>query len=98
MFYQSRNGNWAFSSTGNYMDSKTRQYIASNESYKLSMTNAELYMNARVSPTSLTYYGFCLGNGKYMVNLHFAEIMFTDDQTYNSLGRRVFDIYIQVYD
>ncbi|KAK2368189.1 putative leucine-rich repeat receptor serine/threonine-protein kinase [Trifolium repens] len=29
------------------------------------------------------------------VNLHFAEIMFTDDQTYSSLGRRIFDIYIQ---
>ncbi|GLT38035.1 hypothetical protein SLA2020_123060 [Shorea laevis] len=29
------------------------------------------------------------------VNLHFAEIMFTDDKTYSSLGRRIFDIYIQ---
>ncbi|CAJ2642040.1 unnamed protein product [Trifolium pratense] len=59
------------------------------------MENSELYMDARVSPLSLTYYGFCLGNGNYTVNLHFAEIMFTDDQTYNSLGRRIFDIYIQ---
>jgi len=30
------------------------------------------------------------------VNLHFAEVMFTEDQTYNSLGRRIFDVYIQV--
>ncbi|KAI5411529.1 hypothetical protein KIW84_056557 [Lathyrus oleraceus] len=59
------------------------------------MVDSELYMKARVSPISLTYYGFCLANGNYTVNLHFAEIMFTDGQTYGSLGRRVFDIYLQ---
>jgi hypothetical protein len=63
---------------------------------RLSMTNPELYMNARLSPLSLSYYAFCLGNGNYKVNLHFAEIMFTDDKSYSSLGRRIFDIYIQV--
>lgn len=71
-------------------------YIVQNKTL-LSMDNVDLYMDARVSPISLTYYGFCLGNGNYTVNLHFAEIMFIDDQTFNSLGRRVFDIYIQVY-
>jgi hypothetical protein len=60
------------------------------------MTDAELYTTARGSPISLTYYGFCLVNGNYTINLYFAEIMFTDDQTYGSLGRRVFDIYLQV--
>ncbi|KAF3451337.1 hypothetical protein FNV43_RR07432 [Rhamnella rubrinervis] len=34
-------------------------------------------------------------NGNYTVNLHFAEIQFTNDQTYRSLGRRIFDIYVQ---
>ncbi|KAK2422691.1 putative leucine-rich repeat receptor serine/threonine-protein kinase [Trifolium repens] len=29
------------------------------------------------------------------VDLHFAEIMFINDQTYGSLGRRLFDIYLQ---
>ncbi|XP_042021027.1 probable leucine-rich repeat receptor-like serine/threonine-protein kinase At3g14840 [Salvia splendens] len=57
--------------------------------------NEKLYRNARLSPLSLTYYGFCLINGNYTVNLHFAEIMFTDDRTYSSLRRRVFDVYIQ---
>lgn len=61
------------------------------------MEDAELYTNARVSPISLTYYGFCLANGSYTVNLHFAEIMIPDDQTYGSLGRRIFDIYLQVH-
>ncbi|XP_062169467.1 probable leucine-rich repeat receptor-like serine/threonine-protein kinase At3g14840 isoform X2 [Alnus glutinosa] len=86
---------WAFSSTGNFMDNGDDDtYIVSNSS-RLSMTNPELYMNARLSPISLTYYAFCLRNGNYKVNLHFAEIMFTDDKTYRSLGRRIFDIYIQ---
>lgn len=89
--------NWAFSSTGNFVDDDGGgQYTPSNKSL-LSIDNADLYMNARASPISLTYYGFCLGNGNYTVNMHFAEIVFIDDQTYSSLGRRVFDIYIQVY-
>ncbi|KAM4103245.1 hypothetical protein ACJW30_06G065000 [Castanea mollissima] len=59
------------------------------------MANPELYMTARLSPLSFTYCAFCLGNGPYKINLHFAEIKFTNDNTYSSLGRRVFDIYIQ---
>ncbi|KAB1216419.1 hypothetical protein CJ030_MR4G029197 [Morella rubra] len=88
--------NWAFSSTGNFMDDDrpTDTYIWTNSS-RQSIYNPELYMNARISPLSLTYYAFCLGNGNYTVNLHFAEIMFTDDKTYSSLGRRIFDVYMQ---
>jgi hypothetical protein len=78
------------------MESMRETYSPQN-STKLTMVDAELYMNARVSPISLTYYGFCLANGSYTVNLHFAEIMFTDDQTFRSLGRRIFDIYLQVH-
>ena len=58
--------------------------------------DAQLYMSARLSAISLTYYGFCLASGQYTVFLHFAEIMFTNDSTYTSLGRRLFDVYIQV--
>ncbi|GAU31599.1 hypothetical protein TSUD_54230 [Trifolium subterraneum] len=95
-FYHSPKGNWAFSTTGVFMESSLlgENYSPKNIT-KLTMVDTELYMNARVSPISLTYYGFCLANGSYTVNLHFAEIMFTDDQTYRSLGRRVFDIYLQ---
>jgi len=60
------------------------------------MPDSVLYETARVSPISLTYYGMCLENGNYTVSLNFAEIMFTDDNTYSSLGRRIFDVYIQV--
>ncbi|KAK7324501.1 hypothetical protein VNO77_28101 [Canavalia gladiata] len=87
--------NWVVSNTGHFFDSGRADYFTWSNTTKLDMDNAELYMNARVSPLSLTYYGYCLGNGNYTVNLHFAEIMFTDDQTYSSLGRRMFDIYIQ---
>ena len=75
---------------------QTDIYILGNSS-KLTMANPELYMTARLSPLSLTYYAFCLGTGTYKINLHFAEIKFTNDNTYSSLGRRVFDIYIQVF-
>ncbi|KAF3967069.1 hypothetical protein CMV_008886 [Castanea mollissima] len=91
-----RRGNWAFSSTGHFMDDDKQKdiYILENSS-KLTMANPVLYMTARLSPLSLTYYAFCLGTGTYKINLHFAEIKFTNDNTYSSLGRRVFDIYIQ---
>jgi hypothetical protein len=94
-FYRSPQ-NWGFSSTGDIMDNgQTDLFIVQNSS-SLSMTNPELYMKARISPLSLTYYAFCLGNGNYTVSLHFAEIMFTNNKSYSSLGRRIFDIYIQV--
>ncbi|KAI8009137.1 putative leucine-rich repeat receptor-like serine/threonine-protein kinase [Camellia lanceoleosa] len=88
--------NWAFSSTGDFVEDNRplKTYRWTNTS-SLSMKNSELYMNARLSPLSLTYYGFYLLNGNYTVNLHFAEIMFTDDETYFSVGRRIFDVYIQ---
>ncbi|KAL5716571.1 hypothetical protein ACHQM5_018241 [Ranunculus cassubicifolius] len=69
-------------------------YIATNSS-RLTMNDTQLYMTARVSPLSFTYYGLCLLNGNYTVNLHFAEIVFTNDNTFSSLGRRIFDVYIQ---
>ncbi|KAL5997727.1 hypothetical protein ACLOJK_008657 [Asimina triloba] len=88
--------NWAFSSTGNFMDNDldADNYIATNTS-KLSMPDLQLYTTARLSPLSLTYYGLCLVNGNYTIKLHFAEIIFTDDNTFTSLGRRIFNVFIQ---
>lgn len=89
---------WGFSSTGHFLDAQSAEtYIWENTSVlSINDSKAQLYKQARLSPLSLTYYGFCLGNGNYTVKLHFAEIMFTDDETYGSLGRRIFDVYIQV--
>lgn len=77
------------------MDVKNTYYVATNSS-PLSIANPTLYMTARNSPLSLTYYGFCLQKGNYSVKLHFSEIIFTNDSTLGSVGRRVFDVYIQV--
>ncbi|RWR96283.1 Protein kinase domain-containing protein [Cinnamomum micranthum f. kanehirae] len=87
---------WAFSSTGNFLDNDQDQdlYIGKNIS-RLTMPDSQLYTTARLSPLSLTYYGLCLWNGNYTVKLHFADIMFSNNNSYRSLGKRIFDIYIQ---
>ncbi|KAJ0430683.1 putative Malectin domain-containing protein [Helianthus annuus] len=109
-------GNWAFSSTGHFLDedhdsddymlSNTSNlynthdsdaYILSNTSelYNTPKCDMELYTTARKAAISLTYYGLCLLNGKYTVKLHFAEIGLTDDNLFNSIGKRVFNVYVQ---
>ena len=89
--------NWGFSSTGNFWDKNdtANDYITNNVSL-LRMNNSELYTTARLSPLSLTYYARCLANGNYTVKLHFAEIMLRDNRSYYSVGRRLFDVYVQV--
>ncbi|KAJ4808504.1 Leucine-rich repeat transmembrane protein kinase [Rhynchospora pubera] len=86
---------WAYSSTGDFVGNEDADYIAHNTSRLLNMQHPELYTEARLSPLSLKYYGLCLENGNYMVKLHFAEILFTDDKTFLSNGKRVFDVFIQ---
>ncbi|XP_062095686.1 probable leucine-rich repeat receptor-like serine/threonine-protein kinase At3g14840 isoform X2 [Humulus lupulus] len=88
--------NWGFSNTGDSWDSnsKAEDYMANNASV-LRMNNSELYTTARISPLSLTCYARCLGNGNYTVKLHFAEIVFRDNISFYSLGRRIFDVYVQ---
>ena len=89
--------NWAVITTGNFLTNDGGgKYLPSSNSLPF-IENVALYKSARASPISLTYYGFCLLNGNYTVVLHFAEIVFIDGETYSSLGRRVFDIYIQVW-
>ncbi|KAG5223949.1 receptor protein kinase [Salix suchowensis] len=87
---------WQKSTTGHFWDvnSSLANYIAQNMSI-LRMNNSVLYTNARLTPLSLTYYVPCLANGNYNVKLHFAEIVMRDNRSYYSLGRRVFDVYIQ---
>lgn len=97
LLYVSPGSNWAFSSTGNFMDDNITDdsYIAASTS-KLDMLYSELYTKARLSPLSLTYYGLCMFNGSYTVKFHFAEIVFTNDSTFYSLGKRRFNVFIQV--
>ncbi|GFP96953.1 probable LRR receptor-like serine/threonine-protein kinase rfk1 [Phtheirospermum japonicum] len=95
--YLSDNSYWGYVSTGDFMDEPNYQ---NSRSIRPTITTATtnlsgLYTTARLSPLSLTYFHYCLEKGTYNVTLHFAEILFTNDQTYNSLGRRMFNIYIQ---
>ncbi|KAI3809625.1 hypothetical protein L1987_19221 [Smallanthus sonchifolius] len=95
-YFYAVDSRWGFSNTGNFLDDGLRDSYIAQESCGISMNASYLYNSARVSALSLTYYAFCLLRGSYNVRLHFAEIIFTNDGTYSSLGRRVFDIYIQV--
>ncbi|KAK3006532.1 hypothetical protein RJ639_015905 [Escallonia herrerae] len=88
--------NWGTSSTGDFWGrNATLDYYTANNISVLRMNDSELYTTAQLSPLSLTYYARCLANGNYTVTLHFAEIIFRDNRSYQSLGRRVFDVYIQ---
>jgi hypothetical protein len=91
------NENWGTSSTGDFWDvnRNVNDYTANNVSI-LSVNDSELYMTARLSALSLTYYGRCLANGNYTVTLHFAEIVLRDNRSFQSLGKWMFDVYIQV--
>ncbi|KAI7753723.1 hypothetical protein M8C21_023348 [Ambrosia artemisiifolia] len=94
-YFNPSNDHWGISNTGSLWDTNDDgHYIATNVSM-LTMNHSKLYTEARYSPLSLTYYGRCLANGNYTVTLHFAEIVFRDNQSYQGLGRRVFDVYIQ---
>ena len=90
---------WEVSTTGHFwvVPATSGDYIARNVSV-LNMSNSELYTKARLSPLSLTYHVRCLANGSYTVKLHFAEIIIRDNRSFHSLGRRIFDVYIQVVD
>ncbi|XP_031120627.1 probable leucine-rich repeat receptor-like serine/threonine-protein kinase At3g14840 isoform X2 [Ipomoea triloba] len=88
--------NWVTSNTGYFWDRNVilSDYTTTNTSV-IKGKDSEIYQTARLSPLSLTYYGRCLANGKYTVKLHFAEIVLRENRSFQSLGRRIFDVYIQ---
>ncbi|KAK4285846.1 hypothetical protein QN277_002486 [Acacia crassicarpa] len=96
-YFYIKDDKWAYSSTGTYIYNDKANYVASLQTNKFSLNvdGSEYYQTARLSPQSLKYYGLCMMKGSYKVKLHFAEIMFSDDQTFNNLGTRIFDVSIQ---
>nr|TKS01985.1 putative LRR receptor-like serine/threonine-protein kinase [Populus alba] len=92
--FESSSERWGYSSTGTHIGTENGAYIATN-SYGLNVTGEGFYQTARLAPQSLKYYGLCMLAGSYKVQLHFAEIMYSNSQTFSSLGRRIFDISIQ---
>ncbi|KAH0854019.1 hypothetical protein HID58_092675 [Brassica napus] len=87
---------WGYSSSGTWIGDDGVPYLATDERFNLLNESVpQYYKRARLAPQSLKYYGLCLRSESYKLQLHFAEIMFSNDQTYSSIGRRVFDIYVQ---
>ncbi|KAL5731439.1 hypothetical protein ACHQM5_004167 [Ranunculus cassubicifolius] len=88
---------WAVSNVGLFGDSSGPSYVVNKLVQTTGTLDTELFQTARLSPGSLRYFGLGLENGPYNVNLQFAETGFDDEstRTWKSLGRRVFDIYLQ---
>lgn len=95
-YYVSRPPIWGVSNVGKFMDASNGSYIITTSHEFHTTSDSELFRTARMSPSSLRYYGIGLENGDYTVTLQFAEFDYEDSQRWESLGRRVFDIYIQV--
>ncbi|XP_006655141.1 probable LRR receptor-like serine/threonine-protein kinase At1g56130 [Oryza brachyantha] len=96
-YYVTDQTRWGVSNVGNYFLSTNGLNIISspqNQKFQNSV-DSKLFETARMSASSVRYYGLGLENGNYTVLLQFAELAYPDSQTWQSLGRRVFDIYIQ---
>ncbi|XP_065864963.1 probable LRR receptor-like serine/threonine-protein kinase At1g56140 [Euphorbia lathyris] len=94
-YYVTDERRWGVSNVGFFTGSSNPRYTVFSSSQATNTLQPELFQTARVSASSLRYYGLGLENGNYTVNLQFAEIVIEDGNTWKSLGRRVFDIYVQ---
>ncbi|CAN6683954.1 unnamed protein product [Malus baccata var. baccata] len=90
---------WGVSNAGLFPENSENPLFTRNTLAQVTGTDVtpKLFQTSRMSPGSLRYYGMGLENGLYTVTLHFAETVYESrtSQTWQSLGRRVFDIYIQ---
>ncbi|XP_048438725.1 probable LRR receptor-like serine/threonine-protein kinase At1g56140 isoform X3 [Pyrus x bretschneideri] len=98
-FRVSSTENWAVSNVGSFSDGDNPPASVHKTLAQVTGTDVTpaLYQTSRMSTGSLRYYGLGLVNGPYTVTLHFAETVYESQNLYawQSLGRRVFDIYIQ---
>ncbi|XP_050226006.1 probable LRR receptor-like serine/threonine-protein kinase At1g56140 [Mercurialis annua] len=94
-YYVTGTSRWGVSNVGLFTGNNNPQYSVFSSSQVTNTLDPELFQTARVSASSIRYYGLGLENGNYTVNLQFAEIVIEDGNTWKSLGRRIFDIYVQ---
>nr|CAB3456206.1 unnamed protein product [Digitaria exilis] len=95
-YYVNGHTRWGVSNVGKYNQAANGSNIIYSSIQQFQNTaDPELFQTARMSASSLRYYGLGLENGNYTVVLQFAETAYPDTQTWQSLGRRVFDIYVQ---
>ena len=95
-YFVTNDSRWGVSNVGLFTGSSKPEYTVFSSSQFKSTLDPELFQTARLSASSLRYYGLGLENGNYTLNLQFAEQAFIDSASWKSLGRRVFNIYIQV--
>ncbi|XP_022749400.1 probable LRR receptor-like serine/threonine-protein kinase At1g56130 isoform X5 [Durio zibethinus] len=94
-YYVTDTNRWAVSNVGYFTGTNNPQYTITSASQFTNTLDSELFQTARISASSLRYYGLGLENGTYTVRLQFAETQILDTDRWESRGRRVFDIYIQ---
>ncbi|KAL8162099.1 hypothetical protein V2J09_013588 [Rumex salicifolius] len=94
-YYVADTERWGVSNAGHFLANNNVSFFASTSSQFSNTLDSELFQTARLSPGSLRYYGLGLENGNYTVTLQFAELTIQNGNTWKSLGRRVFDVYIQ---
>ncbi|KAJ0100605.1 hypothetical protein Patl1_20862 [Pistacia atlantica] len=94
-YYVPDTDRWGVSNVGYFTGNNNPQYKIFSQSQFTSTLDSELFQTARISASSLRYYGLGLENGNYTVTLQFAEIANLDSTGWKTLGRRVFDIYVQ---
>ncbi|KAJ3693539.1 hypothetical protein LUZ60_009019 [Juncus effusus] len=94
-FFVTDDKNWGVSNVGAFAESTTDNYFIRSSHQFENTLDSELFQNARMSSSSLRYYGLGLQNGNYTIKLKFAESAYFDPPDWRTIGRRVFDIYIQ---
>ncbi|KAK9937489.1 hypothetical protein M0R45_014275 [Rubus argutus] len=94
-YFVTNDSRWGVSNVGLFTGSSKPEYTVFSTSQFKNTLDPELFQTARLSASSLRYYGLGLENGNYTLNLRFAEQAFVDSPSWKSLGRRVFNIYIQ---
>ncbi|KAL1221492.1 putative LRR receptor-like serine/threonine-protein kinase [Cardamine amara subsp. amara] len=94
-FVVSAGQRWAASNVGLFAGSSNNIYILNSQSQFTNTSDSELFQSARLSASSLKYYGLGLENGGYTVKLQFAEIQIQGSNRWEGTGRRRFDIYVQ---
>ncbi|XP_062118262.1 probable LRR receptor-like serine/threonine-protein kinase At1g56140 [Humulus lupulus] len=94
-YFVTKTNRWAVSNVGYFNGINNAQYTTNSLSQFTRTLDTELFQTSRLSASSLRYYGLGLENGNYTVKLLFSETAILDPPSWKSLGRRVFDIYIQ---
>lgn len=94
-YYVTNPTKWGVSNVGIFAEAISPTYIVNSLSQFQNTLDSELFQAERLSPSSLRYYGIGLQNGNYTVKLQFADAVFANPPTWKSVGRRIFDIYIQ---